>query len=275
MDQLLDELKRVGFSQYEARAYVALLQRAPVTGYELSKRSGVPRSMIYEVLGKLLDRGAAYAVPAEPITYAPVPAGELVERLKREAEETFGYLEGALGSLERPREVDTIKRTRGRGPVSAELAAIVEGAREELWLSLWGAQIPALADAVERAEARGVRVFSVLFEEGEGTRLGRTFHHDYTPPEVLEHRLGGRLHIAARDAEEVVIAQFVEGSVPWALRTRDPALVLVATEYVRHDISTDVVLRAHGRERLDALWKHDPDLVQVWTGRRPEEQDAG
>ena len=273
MDQLLDELKRVGFSQYEARAYVALLQRAPVTGYELSKRSGVPRSMIYEVLGKLLDRGATYTVPSEPVTYAPVPAGELVERLKREAEETFCYLKEALGSIERPREVDPIKRTHGRGPVSAELAAVVEGAKEELWLSVWGAQIPALLGPVERAEERGVRVFSVLFEEKEAT-LGRTFHHDYTPPEVLEHRLGGRLHIAARDAEEVVIAKFVERSGPWALRTSDPALVLVATEYIRHDISTDVVLRAHGRERLDALWKHDPDLVQVWTGRRPEERNA-
>ena len=29
--------------QYEAKAYVALLRKSPVTGYELSKLSGVPR----------------------------------------------------------------------------------------------------------------------------------------------------------------------------------------------------------------------------------------
>ena len=68
MDQLLEELKRVGFSQYEARAYVALLRRAREPAYELSRRSAVPRWMIYEVLGKLWDRGAASAVPPEPTT---------------------------------------------------------------------------------------------------------------------------------------------------------------------------------------------------------------
>jgi len=274
VERMLSELQKVGFSQYEARAYVALLRRAPVTGYELSKRSGVPRSMIYEVVGKLQDRGAAHAVPSEPVTYAPVPAGELISRLKHQANETFGYLEGALDSLEQTRDVDVIRRIRGEEQVTTELLSIVEGAKAELWLALWDARIPTFVEPVRRAQERGVKVFSVLFEErdrdkGRRTpaRLGRTFYHDYMPPRVVERRLGGHLHIAARDSEEVVIAQFVERGAPWAVRTQDPALVLIATEHIRADVMFDVIVPDVGAERLDALWQNDPDLVHVVTGR--------
>ena len=33
-------LERLGFSNYEARAYLALLRNTPITGYQLSKLSG-------------------------------------------------------------------------------------------------------------------------------------------------------------------------------------------------------------------------------------------
>lgn len=201
MEPLLAELQKVGFSQYESRAYVGLLQHSPVTGYELSKRSGIPRSMIYEVLGKLIDRGATYTVPAEPVKYAPVPARELIERLRRSTEQTLGYLESALGSLQRAPEVDVIWHIRGHDPVLAEMLSIVERARRELWLSIWAAQIAALAGPVRRAQERGVRVFSVLFE-ASSAELGLTFHHDYMPPDVVKARMGGHLTIAARDGED-------------------------------------------------------------------------
>ena len=51
MDEIIKELQKLGFSQYECKAYIGLLKHSPVTGYEVSKQTGVPRSMIYEVLG--------------------------------------------------------------------------------------------------------------------------------------------------------------------------------------------------------------------------------
>jgi len=38
----IEKLIALGFSEYEAKAYVALLRENPVTGYQLSKLSGVP-----------------------------------------------------------------------------------------------------------------------------------------------------------------------------------------------------------------------------------------
>lgn len=35
----------IGFTEYEAKAYIALLRLGPATGYQIAKESGVPRSM--------------------------------------------------------------------------------------------------------------------------------------------------------------------------------------------------------------------------------------
>ena len=81
-------LEKLGFSAYEARAYLALLRENPATGYQLAKLSGVPRSMIYEALGKLVARGAAMTLrKGETTQYAPVPPEEFLDQLHREHEE--------------------------------------------------------------------------------------------------------------------------------------------------------------------------------------------
>ena len=62
-EQAQELLKGAGLSGYEAKAYLALLAGGePMNGYEVAKASGVPRSTVYETLGKLVARGAAFEV---------------------------------------------------------------------------------------------------------------------------------------------------------------------------------------------------------------------
>jgi sugar-specific transcriptional regulator TrmB len=274
LDHVIEELGRLGFSQYESKAYVGLLTRSPVTGYELAKRSGIPRSMVYETLGKLVDRGAAHLVPSEPVMYAPVPAAVLLERYRQRNEETFGYLQRELGAIEKSPEMDVVAHVRGEVQINTEIVSIVDQARSELWLALWAPQVELLRQPVARALERNVTVFSVLFGD-ETSELGWTFRHSYMAPEVVKRRLGGHLTIAARDAEEVVIAEYIDVGGSWAVKTRDPALVLVATDYVRHDIMFDVIVPEFGVDRLTSIWEQDPRLVHVLTGRPARSAPGG
>ena len=99
-ENLLEKLGKIGFSEYEAKAYVALLGKSPVSGYELAKLSGVPRSMIYETVGKLVARGAAMTLPKEGATkYAPVPAADFLDQLHREHEALTTTLKNDLTAL--------------------------------------------------------------------------------------------------------------------------------------------------------------------------------
>jgi sugar-specific transcriptional regulator TrmB len=78
MADLTALLQQLGFSEYEARAYLALLQRNPLNGYELAKLSGLPRANVYAALQKLEERGAVVRldIPSRA-RYAPVAPTEL------------------------------------------------------------------------------------------------------------------------------------------------------------------------------------------------------
>lgn len=267
LDEIFKELQKLGFSQYECKAYVSLLKHSPMTGYEISKRSSVPRSMIYEVLGKLLDKGAVYIVPSEPVQYAPLPAKDLISRLRQNFEQSFDYLEKNLAALKSEQEVDTIHRISGDENVLAEMNNLILRAKEEIWLSVWAPQIPPIEDAVLRKEKEGVAVTSILFG-APNTTLGYTTHHDYMSPKVAEERTNGRLTIVARDNEEVIIANCSPASQGWAIKTQDPALVLVALEYIGHDIIFAALTNEIGEQRVEALWRDNKDLLRVVTGKQ-------
>ena len=269
MDKIYDAIQKLGFSQYESKAYIALLQNSPVTGYELSKRSGVPRSMIYEVINKLNDKGAIYLIPAEPMKYSPVPAQKLLERIRNNIDGTLNFLESSLLNLEQLREVDVISHINGTELVTAEILSLIDEAKSELWLSVWHPQAAKLVEKVKQAESRKVNVLSMIFGDNNCT-LGSTFHHDYMTAEVVKERIGGKLTTIARDKEAAIIANFINDEVAWAVKTTDPALVLIATEFIRHDIMIEAITRHFGPEKLDQLWRNNPVLRFVVEGKQSE-----
>ncbi|UTR10237.1 TrmB family transcriptional regulator [Evansella sp. LMS18] len=267
MEEIYKELQKLGFSQYECKAYVGLLKNSPVTGYEVSKRSGVPRSMIYEVLGKLLDKGAIHTVPSDPVKYVPLPAKELVKRLRRSFSKSFDFLEKNLVNLENERETDVIWRVNSDEHVIAEITGMIEKAEEEIWLSVWSPQVEFIEEAVSKRINEGIKVYSMLFSK-QDSQLGVTYHHNYMPPEITEKRMGGRLTIIARDKKEVLIANFDPDTPAWAVKTEDPALVLVAIEYIRHDIAFGELTKKVGADQVESLWKNNHELFYVVTGKR-------
>ncbi|WP_249685252.1 helix-turn-helix domain-containing protein, partial [Bacillus velezensis] len=57
MDYIVQQLKKIGFNEYEAKSYVSLVKQGPVTAYQVSKDSGIPRVRIYEILGHVEEKG--------------------------------------------------------------------------------------------------------------------------------------------------------------------------------------------------------------------------
>ena len=97
MSDLVERLVEIGFTEYEARAYVALLRLGPASGYQVAKESGVPRSTIYEILAKLVMRGAVLTQSfAEQVRYAPVPPDRFLSRVRREFEDNIDALVDGL-----------------------------------------------------------------------------------------------------------------------------------------------------------------------------------
>src|SRR3954467_3727444 len=99
---VVEELQRLGMSGYEAKAYLALVAAgSPLTGYEVAKRSGVPRSTVYETLAKLVAREAAFEVRADPEStiYVALPPDTLLRRVRRVFDDNLDRLSGSLAAV--------------------------------------------------------------------------------------------------------------------------------------------------------------------------------
>src|SRR2546426_1711216 len=68
-------LSLFGLSEYDVKAYCALLELGPSTASELAIRSLVPYSKIYEVLGGLRKKGWVESYTARPTRFFPVSPG--------------------------------------------------------------------------------------------------------------------------------------------------------------------------------------------------------
>jgi sugar-specific transcriptional regulator TrmB len=66
-DKTRKSLEHVGLTSYEIRTFTSLLKSGQVNASELSQKSGVPYSKIYEVLGLLEEKGWIGSDDSRPI----------------------------------------------------------------------------------------------------------------------------------------------------------------------------------------------------------------
>lgn len=261
---VVEELGRLGMSGYEAKAYVALVAAGtPLNGYEVAKRSGVPRSTVYETLGKLVGRGAAYEVHAgeASVGYLSLPPNALLDRMRREFDASMATLGDELPRLAAPPQVRIVHNLTDRDSLLARAEDVVGAARNDLFLSGWPAEIAPLKTSARRAEDEGVDVSVVSFGE-DPEPVGRTTVHRFSTPEVVLENLGCRLLVVAADREQAVIGGIV-GDDAWGVFTDDPAVVLVAVEYVRHDIAMHLVAEKLAPDDFESFWANDPAVRRL------------
>lgn len=254
----IDKLVRIGFSEYEAKAYVALLRESPVTGYQLAKLSAVPRSMIYEVLGKLTARGAAMTLRKEGSTqYAPVPAQEFLDQMLREQDALISSLSEDLAHLDSASDLDYVWNIEGHENIMAKAEDLVAQAQCRIYLSLLPATFPALRPSLQEAVARGVQV--VVYSTQNLDLPGG--HVIATPvPEEAGERVEGLWLLLVIDAAQVLIGELLNGNQARASWTGSPLFVFVAEHHMRTDLYLPRVLALLGDQAQDLIDEEDRGL---------------
>lgn len=88
----VEYLKNFGLTGQEAVIYEVLLGNDAMTGYEISKESGISRSNVYGSLAGLVDKGAAYLIEGEPARYIPVEVKRFCEHTMQKLAQQAEYL---------------------------------------------------------------------------------------------------------------------------------------------------------------------------------------
>ena len=89
-------LKEFGLTDYETRAFIALIQHGISSAKELSDRTKIPYSRIYDVLVNLENIGWVKVISGRPMKYQAERPAFVVKLAKKQIEEKYQRIEHAL-----------------------------------------------------------------------------------------------------------------------------------------------------------------------------------
>jgi sugar-specific transcriptional regulator TrmB len=247
MKKLIDQLQNLNFTQYESRAYLSLLEQGNITGYELAKNSGIPASKIYAVLSKLMEKEIILALDTEPVKYTPLPPKEVFSRLKGDYLDTVNNLDTRLDEIYNKQKLSNnyIWNISGRKSILRRVCEFIADAKKQIFLSVWDEEVEEIKKALIAANAKNVKISIVHFGKnllGFGTEFKHGREH-----QIRQQRGERRLALEV-DEEKVILCHFHENGGSNAVWTTNKGLILLAKDYIIHDIYTIRVAEKFGEE---------------------------
>lgn len=264
LDSLID-LIAIGFTGYEAKVYLALLASYPASGYQLSKQAGIPRSMVYEALGRLHTRGAVLKTNEQRSTlYRPVPPDMLISRYEQEQARHVERLRQGLEHLYAAHQEDHLWSVSGRNSVLSYAEQMLGEASQEVLLVLADPPLEALRAAIEAACQRGVEVSSLLTGAGQ-LDCGNIARH---PPVESELQELTTTLLVVSDSQKCLIANTEPDAS--ATITTNRNLVLVARQFVWMEFFAQRLYHRLGPDLLERLDPQDQRIFENFANPIPQ-----
>ncbi|MHC1589532.1 MAG: TrmB family transcriptional regulator [Candidatus Hecatellaceae archaeon] len=184
-------LKRLGLTEYEAKAYLALLKLGSADAKTLAEASGVPRTRIYDVIHRLERHSLVQRKSRErPAPYTPTPPEVSLEMRIRQV---LGELDSGFKTVQKiyysSRSEETFDAWVIRGE-SQTYPAAVKLAREVSNLLIFRcASLPPkvfqqMVEALKSAKRRGARTITALdrsLRESIGLQNFEAFLREFNP----------------------------------------------------------------------------------------------
>lgn len=138
--RLVECLKSLGMTKYEALVYIALLRVPNATASEIHEGSSVPRASVYPVLDQLLDKDLVSVSQSAPKRFAAIPPNDAITRLLSRIERDAESAKSALESIHRKRIApeqggeELIWNLYGLDAIRRKLVELITGATHEIRL---------------------------------------------------------------------------------------------------------------------------------------------
>lgn len=254
-NELADDLKRLGFTDYEARIYLQLLRQSPATAYEVAKAAGMPRPNTYQALESLAQRGAVLLVSEAPARYIAAPPEELFETIARQTTALCSNLADQLSKLAPVADDQNVWTLRGDLAVHDKIDALISESKKSIWVKAADDILRRHKPALKAAAERGVEIIIVLFgqdaEEFQFSQSCRIYIHEGSGV-----RMGSadNLFTLSVDHNEMLTAS-TDGEVK-AAHTRNHPIVNMAQSLIRHDYYMAEIFERFGSEIEAAFGPH-------------------
>ncbi|MDE2150518.1 MAG: TrmB family transcriptional regulator [Gammaproteobacteria bacterium] len=231
--EILQALQALGFTEYEARAYLALVDDGELNGYELAKASGIPRANVYAVADKLLQRGAAQRLQdAGGLRYAAVPPAQVLHGIESGQKQALTAARRALARRPRRRQPAAVFTLRG-DELLAKARQLIDAGERTLLIAIQPAEAARLVAPLRAARERGVAITTLCLEACElecGGCQGEIHRYRLAP--------GGdvRWLVLVTDRHTALIGQFGAAAIEGVV-TDQRLVVELASAYIRQSLA--------------------------------------
>ncbi len=174
---LLNSLETFGLSEYESKAYAALVSAGKSSSVtELSQVCDVPRSNLYSVLEKLNQKGLVEVQQGRPQLFKAIEPEKSLKEIEKEKKERLeSAKENAIGKLKNLRgeeKAETIPAlvwgVKGYDSVIKKMKGMINRAKDKLLINSPDTDIfiEELYEDLKEAQDQGIKI-KVSTEEGE------------------------------------------------------------------------------------------------------------
>lgn len=230
---MIDYMKRLGFSEYEIKAYFALLKKHPINGYGLSKESKIPRSRIYEVVDGLIQKGIVFdKYENDARLFMPLEPDRLITKLKSEYETIFEQIDEYTHTLynQQANHYEQ-KNISGRNEIIDIIRLLIKEAKHRIALSIWQEEYGDIED-------------ELLIKKEEGVLLRGIYFGFESPEFLIPHRRIER-YIAEKDDRYIIVIiddkHVISGVMSKkgtsnATWSQDPSEIDIKDDFIAHDV---------------------------------------
>lgn len=221
-----DFLLNLGFTLNEAKVYVTLLEYNVLNGYEIAKFSTVSRSLVYEVLTRLVNKGFVIKMEGEPSFYKALDYTSLIKKMREDSEKDFLIAEEQLKNISvKKYNNDFVLNIVGVEKCIEKAKELINSAQGEISLSIWDKPFNLLKSELEEAIKRNVKVY--IFSFGKIELNGATiFSYNLKDSEKLFPYYRSTLIV---DGGECLVGESNRTN-PIYMNTRNHSIVSLATD---------------------------------------------
>ena len=181
--QFIDNLMAFGLTRQEAIIYTTLLTHGEMTGYEVSKETGISRSIVYAALSNLVDKGAAYLIEGDSTKYLPVNADTFTNNYLTELQEKAAYVHEH--APEKQAETDGYITIIGARNIQNKLLQMIKEARIRVYISASSRIVDAYEEELSELISQGKKI--VIMTDSSYNLDGAIVYH--TDPEPGQLRV--------------------------------------------------------------------------------------
>ncbi|PZO94830.1 TrmB family transcriptional regulator [Streptococcus halichoeri] len=260
---LVNKMKQFGYTEAETNIYLSLVENGSMTGYEVSKKSGVPRSKVYNILETLVKKGVVLVNKSEPKNYSAISPEEFVSMLKQTTLSDIQFLDDHLSQIKEKEDDALLWQLDNEEAIRHKMLYMIEHANESLYIQIWDDCLsPQIIDALCAAEKRLEEFVCVLFsEDGHYDLPFKRFYAHGFEIEKLEDMGGRWINLICDDRLVLFGTLNTTCDVIW---THNMAMRLLAKEYVKHDAYTLKIIREHDLELRKAYGKAFEKIRKIY-----------